>query len=58
MSSPSGRKIGFSDRWRRLSDEVPVKSHFDQVHQASGFGAFELSQNLFEELRGVHKYTG
>jgi hypothetical protein len=26
-----GRKTGFSDRWRRLSDEVPQKSHFEQV---------------------------
>jgi Histidine kinase-, DNA gyrase B-, and HSP90-like ATPase len=26
-SSPLGRKTGFSDRWRRLSDEVPQKSH-------------------------------
>jgi hypothetical protein len=24
--APSGRKTGFSDRWRRLSDEVPQKS--------------------------------
>jgi hypothetical protein len=28
-----------------LSRRRPVKSGFDQVHQASGFGAFELSQN-------------
>jgi hypothetical protein len=29
---------------RKLS-VVPLKSGFDQVHQASGFGPFELSQN-------------
>jgi hypothetical protein len=35
-----------------FSDELPLKSGFDQVHQASGFGAFELSQNpVFEDVR-------
>jgi hypothetical protein len=31
--------------------ELPEMSSFDQVHQASGFGAFELSQNtVFRQL--------
>jgi hypothetical protein len=40
--SASGRKTGFSDSWRRLSDEVPQKSGFEQVHQASGFGGLNF----------------
>ena len=34
-SNPPGRKTGFSDRWRRLSGEVPQKSAFEQVHRVA-----------------------
>jgi hypothetical protein len=44
--SRMSRKMSDGVSTRTLSlAELPAKSHFDQVHQASGFGAFELSQN-------------
>jgi hypothetical protein len=47
MSSASGRKTGFSDRWRRLSGEVPQKSAFEQVHWVSEFGGLNLVKTPF-----------
>src|ERR1700748_2738116 len=42
-SSPPGRTPGLSDRWRRLSDEVPQKSRYRQAPQSRLHGTDDLT---------------
>jgi len=54
----SGRKTGFSDRWRRLSDEVPQKSSgFEQVRVGASQGRVKLAGAVGEipVLRALHE---
>jgi hypothetical protein len=50
VASP-GRKTGFSDRWRRLSGEVPQKSPFEHVHRVGEFGGLNLVKAPFSESK-------